>query len=113
LSLHLNTSEKLMLFRLRQNDGNDYCSGNWILSDGKTQQIASADINMTPKSLTEIEGRKLPTTWRIAIPRLGLAIECVALNARSWMGTSFPYWEGPISFAGSHAGVGYLEMTGY
>ena len=29
------------------------------------------------------------------------------------MGTSFPYWEGPISFSGSHAGVGYLEMTGY
>jgi predicted secreted hydrolase len=29
------------------------------------------------------------------------------------MGTSFPYWEGPISFAGSHGGVGYLEMTGY
>jgi predicted secreted hydrolase len=29
------------------------------------------------------------------------------------MGTSFPYWEGPISFAGSHAGLGYLEMTGY
>jgi predicted secreted hydrolase len=29
------------------------------------------------------------------------------------MGTSFPYWEGPISFGGSHSGVGYLEMTGY
>jgi predicted secreted hydrolase len=29
------------------------------------------------------------------------------------MGTSFSYWEGPISFAGSHAGVGYLELTGY
>ena len=29
------------------------------------------------------------------------------------MGTSFPYWEGPISFDGSHTGVGYLEMTGY
>jgi predicted secreted hydrolase len=26
---------------------------------------------------------------------------------------SFPYWEGPITFAGSHTGVGYLEMTGY
>jgi len=35
------------------------------------------------------------------------------LNARSWMGTSFPYWEGPISFKGSHTGLGYLEMTGY
>jgi predicted secreted hydrolase len=29
------------------------------------------------------------------------------------MGTGFSYWEGPISFAGSHSGVGYLEMTGY
>jgi predicted secreted hydrolase len=37
----------------------------------------------------------------------------VPLNAKSWMGTSFPYWEGPIGFAGSHSGVGYLEMTGY
>src|SRR6202051_4077427 len=43
-SLHLSESEKLMLFRLRQTDGNNYCSGNWILSDGKTEQIASADI---------------------------------------------------------------------
>ena len=32
---------------------------------------------------------------------------------KSWMGTSFPYWEGPISFGGSHSGLGYLEMTGY
>ena len=41
------------------------------------------------------------------------AIDCTPLNARSWMGTSFPYWEGPVSFTGSHTGLGYLEMTGY
>ena len=29
------------------------------------------------------------------------------------MGTSFPYWEGPISISGTHSGRGYLEMTGY
>jgi predicted secreted hydrolase len=29
------------------------------------------------------------------------------------MGTSFAYWEGPISFRGSHTGIGYLELTGY
>jgi predicted secreted hydrolase len=29
------------------------------------------------------------------------------------METSVPYWEGPIRFGGSHAGRGYLEMTGY
>jgi predicted secreted hydrolase len=113
LSLHLNSGEKLMLFRQRQTDGNHYRSGNWISRDGKTEQIPSADIDMTPKILTEIEGRQIPTVWRIAIPRLELAIECVPLNAKSWMGTSFSYWEGPISFQGSHRGVGYLEMTGY
>src|SRR5665647_789504 len=113
LSLHLNSGEKLMLYRLRQTDGHHYASGNWILPNGKTEQIASADITMTPKAMTEIEGRKIPTGWDIAIPRLALAIACSPLNARSWMGTSFPYWEGPISFGGSHSGVGYLEMTGY
>ena len=112
-SLHLNSGEKLMLFRLRQNDGNHYSSGNWISPGGKSEQIVSADINMTPQAFTEIEGRKIPTAWHLAIASRALAIDCVALNPRSWMGTSFPYWEGPISFAGSHAGLGYLEMTGY
>src|SRR5882724_5788384 len=106
-SLHLNNNEKLMLFRLRQADGHNYRSGNWISPDGRAGQLASADIHMTPKTLAEIEGRKIPVTWDIAIPPLGLAIECVPLNAKSWMGTSFPYWEGPISFQGSHRGVGY------
>jgi predicted secreted hydrolase len=112
-SLHLNKSEKLMLFRLRQADGHNYHSGNWILSDGKTEQIASADIEMTPKTSAEIEGRKIPVAWHIAIPRFALSVETAPLNAKSWMGTSFPYWEGPISFRGSHSGVGYLEMTGH
>jgi predicted secreted hydrolase len=112
-SLHLNESEKLMLFRLRQAGGNNYHSGNLILPDGKPEQIASADIEMTPTAVTELEGRRIPTGWRIVIPRFALSIECIPLNAKSWMGTSFSYWEGPISFRGSHGGLGYLEMTGY
>jgi predicted secreted hydrolase len=112
-SLHLNRDEKLMLFRLRQSGGNNYRSGNWISHDGMVEQIASADIDMTPTMTTDVEGRRIPTSWRIAIPKLAVAIECAPLNAKSWMGTSFPYWEGPISFQGSHRGVGYLEMTGY
>jgi predicted secreted hydrolase len=112
-SLHLQTGEKLMLFRLRQADGQHYFSGNWIGTDGKSTQVASADIGMTPAASTEIGGRKVPTQWSLAIPSRGLKIESTPLNAKSWMGTSFPYWEGPISFRGSHSGVGYLEMTGY
>src|SRR6266581_2301163 len=113
LSLHLTSGEKLMLYRLRQKDGHDDLYGNWIEPAGRSIEIASTDNSMTPTALTEIEGRKIPTAWRIAIPSRSLTIECVPLNPRSWMGTSFPYWEGPISFKGSHYGLGYLEMTGY
>jgi predicted secreted hydrolase len=112
-SLHLNSGEKLMLYRLRQQDGRGRLFGNWIAADGGSVEIASADNSITPIVMTDLAGRKVPTAWRIAIPARGLAIETTALNPGSWMGTSFPYWEGPISFAGSHAGLGYLEMTGY
>ena len=113
LSLHMSSGEKLMLYRLRQTDGNNHASGNWILADGTSRQIASAEVTMAPKNFAEIANRKLPIIWDIAIPTLRLNIECVPLNANSWMGTSVAYWEGPISFGGSHKGVGYLEMTGY
>jgi predicted secreted hydrolase len=113
-ALHFKTGEKLMLYRIRQKDGNNYASGNWILPDGHARQLAVADITMTPQEPIEIERRKLPVRWQVSIPSLSLSIETTPLNPRAWMGgTGFPYWEGPISFHGSHTGVGYLEMTGY
>ena len=102
-----------MLYRLRQKDGRNNLFGNFIAPDGRSVEIASADNSMTPTNFTDIEGRKVPTSWRVTIPAHGLKIETVPLNPRCWMGTSFAYWEGPISFAGSHNGIGYLELTGY
>ncbi|MBI5262965.1 MAG: iron ABC transporter permease [Bradyrhizobium sp.] len=112
-ALHLSSGDKLMLYRLRQSDGHDYPFGNWIFEDGRTRQISGADIQLKPKTPIEIAGRKLPVEWQIAIPSFGLSIACKPLNAHAWNGTGFSYWEGPISFDGSHTGVGYLEMTGY
>jgi predicted secreted hydrolase len=113
LALHLTSGEKLMLYRLRQKDGHNDLFGNWIEPDGRSIEIASSANSMTPTVFTDIEGRKVPTRWSIVIPARGLRIETAPLNEKSWMGTSFPYWEGPISFRGSHSGLGYLEMTGY
>ena len=112
-SLHLDGGEKLMLYRLRQKDGRNNLFGNFIAPDGRSVEIAAADNSMTPTNFTDIENRKVPTSWRVTIPAHGLNIETVPLNPRCWMGTSFAYWEGPITFAGSHKGVGYLELTGY
>jgi predicted secreted hydrolase len=112
-SLHLPDDQKLMLYRLRQKDGRENLFGNWITSDGRSTEIAAPGNSIAPTAVTEIAGRRLPTSWRVSLPAHGLAIETTPLNPNSWMGTSFPYWEGPIRFTGSHAGIGYLEMTGY
>jgi predicted secreted hydrolase len=112
-ALHFAGGEKLMLYRMREKSGRDYASGTWILPDASTHLLARADMRLTPKAPIEIEGHSLPVQWQVAIPSLSIAIETIPLNPRAWMGTSFAYWEGPISFTGSHAGVGYLELTGY
>jgi predicted secreted hydrolase len=112
-SLHLASGDRAMLFRLRQRDGHSYFAGNWITPDGTSEQLPPDSIQLEPLSFTPIGARQLPTRWRMRLPSHDLAIETAPLNPQSWMGTSFPYWEGPIAFNGNRSGVGYLEMTGY
>jgi predicted secreted hydrolase len=113
LSLHFAGGEKLMLFRLREASNRHFISGKWFSPDGDGRTITSSEIVMTPKASTDVGGHIVPTSWDIAIPSLALTISCMPVNPKCWMGTRFPYWEGPIRFSGSHIGVGYLEMTGY
>jgi predicted secreted hydrolase len=110
-SLHLAGGEKLMLFRLR--GARDYFSGNWIAPDGPTTLLTSDDIAFEPLERTLVAGHSLPTRWRVKVKSRAFDVETRPLNPRSWMGTNFPYWEGPVTFSGSHSGEGYLEMTGY
>jgi len=111
LSLHLANGAKLMLYRMRGE--RPYLLGNWIAPDGSTHLLAADDISLEPLSLTPIGERMVPTRWRVKVKSRGLDIETTPLNPRSWMGTNFPYWEGPISLTGSQEGEGYLELTGY
>ena len=112
-SLHLASGEKLMLFQLRGAAGSAFRAGSWIRPDGTPETLANKEIVLTPISEHFVAGRTLPIGWKVEVKSRGLAIETKALNTKSWMGARFPYWEGPITFTGSHAGEGYLEMTGY
>ena len=112
-SLHLASGEKLMLFQLRAAAGSALRAGTWIKPDGTPETLANDDIALTPILQQVVAGRTLPIAWKVEVKSRGLAIETKALNAESWMGTRFPYWEGPITFTGSHTGQGYSEMTGY
>ncbi|MBY3100725.1 iron ABC transporter permease [Rhizobium laguerreae] len=111
-SLHLNSGEKLMAFRLRD-DKDGFISANWISADGRTTPLSKDDIQLQPTRNATVDGRQMPVEWRIRVPGKSLDITTRPLNDQSWMATSTPYWEGPINFRGSTSGVGYLEMTGY
>jgi len=111
-SLHFDSGEKLMGFRLRD-AGSGFTSATWIAADGTATPMMRGDLTVTPLETAEVAGRKIPVRWKLDLPARGLSITTTALNKQAWMATRFPYWEGPITFEGSHSGRGYLEMTGY
>ena len=112
LSLHLDGGDKVMAFRLRDGSGG-FTSATWIAADGTPEPIANGALTLTPLETAPVAGRSIPVKWRVELPSKGLDITTTPLNQQAWMATSFPYWEGPIRFTGSHEGRGYLEMTGY
>lgn len=112
-SLHMDAGNKLMLFRLRSDAGDHYYSGTWITAAGETTPLRREQISMQPLNSVTVAEREVPTRWRLQVPSRGVDVTTEALNDQAWMGTGIPYWEGPVRFAGSHQGEGYLEMTGY
>jgi predicted secreted hydrolase len=112
-SVHLEDGAQLMLYRMRQKQGEPYLTGTWINADGSTELLAGKDIALTPTDFTEVQRHKMPTRWSVKVPGKGLDIVTTALNPNAWMNLRIPYWEGPVTLSGSHAGIGYLEMTGY
>jgi predicted secreted hydrolase len=106
-------SGKLMGFRLRQTDGTVYTSATWITPDGQTTAYPDGAFNAEPLSTATVDGRTIPTRWRVTLPDRDVDVTVAAINDQAWMQTSVPYWEGPITVTGTHTGVGYLEMTGY
>jgi predicted secreted hydrolase len=111
-SLHLDTGEKVMAFRLR-NDKEGFVSANWISADGRTTPLSKDDVRLEPIRRAKVAGRDVPVGWHIEIPKKSLDITTQPLIDQSWMATATPYWEGPVAIEGSASGVGYLEMTGY
>ncbi|MCF6231769.1 MAG: iron ABC transporter permease [Rhodobacteraceae bacterium] len=111
-SLSFSDGAKMMGFALRGGEA-PFVSGTWINSDGSVMAIDGDMLQLDPLEYTQVEGRDIPVIWRVRLAQMGVDVIVTALNEQAWMGTSFPYWEGPVQVSGSHSGVGYLEMTGY
>ena len=114
-SIQLNNNTELMLYRLRQKDGNSsgYSAGTFIDEKGATTHLTANDIQFTPGR----RWKNYPIEWQVKIPSLNLDLKVTPrldnqeLTSKSKLTPS--YWEGAMQFEGTHNGTGYLEMTGY
>lgn len=112
-SLHFETGEKLMGFRLRHTGGRNFVSGTWIAADGTATPLEPNALKLTPQATAQVAGRTVPVLWRVELPVRQLDVTVKAINDAAWVEGRFPYWEGPVRVTGSNQGAGYLEMTGY
>lgn len=111
-SLHLDGGDKLMAYRLRGGQA-AFPFGTWIAADGTATPLDGEAIAFTPLDRSQVAGRSIPTRWRLQVPGRGVDVTVTALREDAWMDMLVPYWEGPVSVQGSHAGMGYMELTGY
>jgi predicted secreted hydrolase len=116
-ALHLDSGEKLMLFRLRGRAGDeDYHHGVLISPGGRSRALDPTRIGLQPLAKTVVAGRALPLNWRVDLPEIGRSLVVEALHPEQWLDVDFPYWEGVVLVRGDGAvnsGRGYLELTGY
>jgi predicted secreted hydrolase len=112
-SLRFDDGAAMMGFQVRRTDGAPYSVATWIGPDGSASDMPAGALTAQPLRVADAAGHEVPVAWRLTLPERDLDIEVEALNPGAWMGTSFPYWEGPVTITGSHTGRGYLEMTGY
>jgi predicted secreted hydrolase len=115
-ALHLDDGHDLMFYRMRGRDGSAqrFSKGVLLRPDGTRRPLALDDVILEPRRHWKASnGVVYPVTWRLAIPDLGLDLAVEAAFDDQEMALTVRYWEGAVRVAGTHTGVGYLEMSGY
>ncbi|OZB19564.1 MAG: carotenoid 1,2-hydratase [Marinobacter sp. 34-60-7] len=107
-ALHLDSGDKLMAFRLRDDQGG-YQAGTWIPAVGEPVPLGQQDFALEPLD----RSGEVPVRWRLRLPAQSLDIQVTAPTGDYFNNGLFPYWESPVRVDGSHTGVGYMELTGY
>ncbi|MBW1789253.1 MAG: carotenoid 1,2-hydratase [Deltaproteobacteria bacterium] len=125
-SIQLNDNTELMMFLLRQENGNlsPYSSGTFVDADGAIRHLTKADFQVTTldRWRSPNTGAVYPSRRRIRVPHASLELdlspnlsdqELITQNT-----TGVVYWEGSVSVKGTVSGKtvsgkGYVEMTGY
>jgi len=107
-SLHLNSGDKIMVFRLRIEGKPDYFTGTYIEASGHTTTLSQAMFSLSPQ-----EDKGVPLNWTLSIPQRAMQVQITPFKTSQWNCGTFVYYEGGVDVKGSHSGEGFMELTGY
>lgn len=118
--LNLDDGGALMIFRLRDTQGNTHwAGGSYRAPDGHVRALRAQSIAFVPlrRWRSPRTGVDYPVAMRVTAEEFDVELQPLfddqELDARTSTGTL--YWEGAVRVtrSGSPVGVGYLELTGY
>ncbi|WDE12750.1 lipocalin-like domain-containing protein [Thalassomonas haliotis] len=108
-SLRLTHNSRLMVYRLRSSK-EDFISGSLMHRNGEIKTLTAQEIRLSSE---KTEQQAYPEAFTLSIPTQGIDIRIEAVNKQQILSFGIEYFEGMVSFHGSHRGKGFLEMTGY
>lgn len=112
-SLRLNKNTALMVYRIRSNNS-DYIYGSIMEIDGSIRTLSEKEIILKNTSREHLTTNlAYPDAFSITIASENINIKVNVINKKQIMDFGIEYFEGMVSFSGSHQGQGFLEMTGY
>lgn len=119
-SLQLDDETEVMIYQLRNEDGDDipavdeYSSGAFIDKDAHKAKLELKDFELKPLEYwAKSKEHKFPIKWSLKVPERDLDLVISAEFKNQVHDFSIPYWEGAVVVEGNKKGKGYLEMTGY
>jgi predicted secreted hydrolase len=125
-SLQLDNGTELMLYRLRQEDGqpNPASSGTLVDADETIRHLSTNEVKLTVVDHWQSPHSKgrYPAAWQVTVSSAKLSLSVVPNLADQEMrtpgSTAVTYWEGSVAITGEMAGrpvkgKGYVELTGY
>ena len=113
-SLRLNESTALMVFRVRS-DSEDYFYGSIMARNGEIRSITSNEISLISNNDNHnaSSDSPYPQSFSLVIAKENIDISVQVINEQQIMRFGIEYFEGMVTFSGSHQGKGFVEMTGY
>jgi len=112
-SLRLSADEALMVYRIRSSE-QDFVYGSVMHRNGDIDILDADNIKLLSHVNDTLD---YPYAFDLTVkkPSIGLNVDLrvAVINQQQIMRFGIEYFEGMVSFKGSHAGEGFVEMTGY